>query len=104
MHAHEEQLRLRIAKLCGIDNVAAMFGQKAGNAVNDAALVVARQGEDVFRVRHIRFYVGKKPGGARQRRLLSHDLKWISPIKQNPDTQGVIREHSAAVQVRKTRV
>ncbi|GGC58629.1 hypothetical protein GCM10011396_01890 [Undibacterium terreum] len=48
MHAHEEKLRLSVAKLGGIDNIAAMLCQKAGNLMNYASLIRARQGEYVF--------------------------------------------------------
>jgi hypothetical protein len=39
MHPHEEQTGLGVAELGGIDNVAAMLGQKARHAMHDAALV-----------------------------------------------------------------
>jgi hypothetical protein len=52
MHAHEEQLGLRIAKLRRVDDVAAVIGQEARDAMHDAALVQAGQGKNVFRVSH----------------------------------------------------
>ena len=50
VHAHEKQLGLGIAELRRIDDVAAMFGQEAGNAMNDTALVKTGQGKNVFRM------------------------------------------------------
>jgi hypothetical protein len=52
VHAHEETLRFRVTKLGGIDDVAAMLGQESGYAMNNAALVVAGEREDVFWVSH----------------------------------------------------
>ncbi|MNF11805.1 hypothetical protein D3C80_2131100 [compost metagenome] len=52
MHAHEEQLGFLVAELGGIEDVAAVFGQEAGDAVHNAALVQAGQGQDVFGMRH----------------------------------------------------
>jgi hypothetical protein len=51
-NAHEEQLGLRIAKLRRVDDVAAVIGQEARDAMHDAALVQAGQGKNVFRVSH----------------------------------------------------
>jgi hypothetical protein len=52
VHAHEEQLRFRIAELGRIDDVAAVLGEETGHAQHDTALVEAGQGQDVFRMRH----------------------------------------------------
>ena len=52
VHAHEEQLRFGVAELVGIDDVTAVFGQKALDPQHDAALVEAGQGQDIFRSRH----------------------------------------------------
>jgi hypothetical protein len=69
MHAHEKGLRLGIAELRRIDDVAAVFGQETGDAVDDPALIDARQGKDVFRMLHSHDFA--KAGG--EKRLLSHD-------------------------------
>ncbi|KAF1858298.1 hypothetical protein Lal_00014799 [Lupinus albus] len=45
VHAHEEQLRFRIAELGRVDDVAAVFGQKARDAQHDTAVVQAGQGD-----------------------------------------------------------
>ena len=37
-----------IAKLRRINNIATMSGEKTGNAMNDAALIRARQSQDIF--------------------------------------------------------
>ena len=47
MDAHEKQLRLRIAELRRIDDIASMLGQKSRYAMHDAALIGAGQGQYV---------------------------------------------------------
>ena len=39
---------MRITKLRRINNIATMIGEKTGNAMNDAALIRARQSQDIF--------------------------------------------------------
>jgi hypothetical protein len=50
MNPHEKQLRLRVAELRRIDDVAAMFDQKAGYAMDDAALIETGQDKNIFRM------------------------------------------------------
>jgi hypothetical protein len=59
MHAHEKALRFRVAELGGIDDVATMLSQESGNAMDNAALVLAGEREDVFWVIHGTFYLGR---------------------------------------------
>jgi hypothetical protein len=75
MHAHEKQLRLRIAELRGIDDIAAMLGQKSRYAMHNAALIETRQGKNIFRMRHDYRSIGKALAtGGSERSLLSHAL------------------------------
>jgi hypothetical protein len=54
MHAHKEQPGLGVAELRGIDNIAAVIGQKTGDAMHDAALVETGERKDIFWIRHDR--------------------------------------------------
>jgi hypothetical protein len=56
MHAHEETLRFRVTKLGGIDDIATSLSQESGDAMDDAALVVAGERKDVFWVIHGAFW------------------------------------------------
>src|SRR5690606_41914189 len=47
MHAQEEAAGLLVAELLGVEEVAALAEQQAGNAVDDAGTVRAGEGEDV---------------------------------------------------------
>ena len=76
MHAHEKKLRLLIAKLGGITDIATAFSQKPGHAMDDAALVWARQGKNVFRMHHELDY-GMGVGG-KDNRAKAGIVAWLA--------------------------
>ena len=62
IHAHEKSIRVLVIELCRVDDVATALEQKSGNSVNDAHLIGAGQGEDVFGSAHMGIADFKRDG------------------------------------------